>query len=137
MLSLESGRSVTGEALDQWQAPIVLPRALLHEHHDLFFHGLFFTSQHPSASAAPRRFAPGYAHARADVAPWNPFLPGALPRNPFLPGALRHRLLAVPEHVLTSSHLACSVMAPLYATVPAFEDTWIECPGGLGRYMIA
>jgi hypothetical protein len=28
-------------------------------------------------------------------------------------------------------------MALLYETVPAFEDTWIECLSNLGRYQIA
>ena len=28
-------------------------------------------------------------------------------------------------------------MALLYETVPAFEDTWVECLGDLGRYRMA
>jgi hypothetical protein len=29
------------------------------------------------------------------------------------------------------------MVAPLYETVPVFEDTWIEYLGDLGRYRIA
>ncbi|KAH7175983.1 hypothetical protein EDB81DRAFT_591321, partial [Dactylonectria macrodidyma] len=32
---------------------------------------------------------------------------------------------------------AYSMMALLYETVPAFEDTWIECLGDLSRYRMA
>tara|TARA_R110002060_G_scaffold57696_1_gene67903 strand:- start:481 stop:807 length:327 start_codon:yes stop_codon:yes gene_type:complete len=34
-------------------------------------------------------------------------------------------------------YLAYSMMALLYETVPAFEDTWIEYLGDLGRYRMA
>lgn len=34
-------------------------------------------------------------------------------------------------------YLAYQLMALLYETVPAFEDTWIECLGDLGRYRMA
>ncbi|KAI1639491.1 hypothetical protein F4809DRAFT_117569 [Biscogniauxia mediterranea] len=37
-------------------------------------------------------------------------------------------------HRLASKY---SMMAPLYETVPAFEDAWIECLGDLGRYRMA
>jgi hypothetical protein len=30
-----------------------------------------------------------------------------------------------------------SIMPLLYETVPAFENTWIECCGDLGRYSMA
>lgn len=50
---------------------------------------------------------------------------------------LRHRLPASLEHMLTFIYLAYSMMALLYETVPAFEDTWIECLGDLGRYRMA
>ncbi|KUI62848.1 Protein SMG7 [Cytospora mali] len=39
--------------------------------------------------------------------------------------------------MLTFIYLAYSMMALLYETVPAFEDTWIECLGDLGRYRMA
>jgi hypothetical protein len=39
--------------------------------------------------------------------------------------------------MLTFIYMAYSMMALLYETVPAFEDTWIECLGDLGRYRMA
>ncbi|KAK0701744.1 hypothetical protein B0T26DRAFT_795304 [Lasiosphaeria miniovina] len=39
--------------------------------------------------------------------------------------------------MLNFIYLAYSMMALLYETVPAFEDTWIECLGDLGRYRMA
>lgn len=41
------------------------------------------------------------------------------------------------DHMLAFIYLAYSMMALLYETVPAFEDTWIECLGDLGRYRMA
>ncbi|KAL5329581.1 hypothetical protein ACEPPN_003095 [Leptodophora sp. 'Broadleaf-Isolate-01'] len=107
---------------EQWQALIALHRTLLHEHHDFFL-----ASQHPSASAALRRLASKYA------------MPARMWRHgihSFLE-LLRHRLPASLDHMLAFIYLAYSMMALLYETVPAFEDTWIECLGDLGRYRIA
>ncbi|KAL2158341.1 hypothetical protein VTH06DRAFT_4389 [Thermothelomyces fergusii] len=107
---------------DQWQALIALHRTLLHEHHDFFL-----ASQHPSASPALRRLAAKYA------------MPARMWRHgihSFLE-LLRHRLPESREHMLTFIYLAYSIMALLYETVPAFEDTWIECLGDLGRYRMA
>ncbi|KAK4162042.1 EST/SMG-like protein 1 [Cladorrhinum sp. PSN259] len=107
---------------DQWQALIALHRTLLHEHHDFFL-----ASQHPSASPALRRLASKYA------------MPARMWRHgihSFLE-LLRHRLPASLEHMLMFIYLAYSMMALLYETVPAFEDTWIECLGDLGRYRMA
>ncbi|KAG7403607.1 hypothetical protein Forpe1208_v016282 [Fusarium oxysporum f. sp. rapae] len=107
---------------EQWQALIALHRALLHEHHDFFL-----ASQHPSASPALRRLASKYA------------MPARMWRHgihSFLE-LLRHRLPASLEHMLTFLYLAYSMMALLYETVPAFEDTWIECLGDLARYRMA
>ncbi|PVH80815.1 hypothetical protein DL98DRAFT_366408, partial [Cadophora sp. DSE1049] len=107
---------------EQWQALIALHRTLLHEHHDFFL-----VSQHPSASPALRRLASKYA------------LPARMWRHgiqSFLE-LLRHRLPASLDHMLTFIYLAYSMMALLYETVPAFEDTWIECLGDLGRYRMA
>ncbi|CAJ2503087.1 Uu.00g104810.m01.CDS01 [Anthostomella pinea] len=107
---------------EQWQALIALHRTLLHEHHDFFL-----ASQHPSASLALRRLASKYA------------MPARMWRHgihSFLE-LLRHRLPASLEHMLTFIYLAYSMMALLYETVPAFEDTWIECLGDLGRYRMA
>lgn len=107
---------------DQWQALIALHRTLLHEHH-----GFFLASQHPSASPALRRLASKYA------------MPARMWRHgihSFLE-LLRHNLPSSLEHMLTFIYLAYSMMALLYETVPAFEETWIECLGDLGRYRMA
>jgi hypothetical protein len=107
---------------EQWQALIALHRTLLHEHHDFFL-----ASQHPSASAALRRLASKYA------------MPARMWRHSihsFLE-LLRHRLPASLDHMLAFIYLAYTMMALLYETVPAFEDTWIECLGDLGRYRMA
>lgn len=50
---------------------------------------------------------------------------------------LGNRLPASLDHMLAFIYLAYSMMALLYETVPAFEDTWIECLGDLGRYRMA
>jgi len=107
---------------EQWQALIGLHRTLLHEHHDFFL-----ASQHPSASPALRSLASKYAM------PTRMWCHGI---HSFLE-LLRHRLPASLEHMLTFIYLAHSMMALLYETVPAFEDTWIECLGDLGRYRMA
>ena len=107
---------------EQWQALIALHRTLLHEHHDFFL-----ASQHPSSSAPLRRLAAKYS------------MPARMWRHgvhSFLE-LLRHRLPHSLEHMLTFIYLAYSIMALLYETVPAFEDTWIECLGDLGRYRMA
>jgi hypothetical protein len=107
---------------EQWQALIALHRTLLHEHHDFFL-----ASQHPSASPALRRLASKYA------------MPARMWRHgihSFLE-LLRHRLPASLDHMLAFIYLAYSMMALLYETVPAFEDTWVECLGDLGRYRMA
>lgn len=115
----QSSQSETQLNNEQWQALIALHRTLLHEHHDFFL-----ASQHPSASQALRRLASKYA------------MPARMWRHgihSFLE-LLRHRLPHSLEHMLTFIYLAYSMMALLYETVPAFEDTWIECLGDLGRY---
>ncbi|KAH6879816.1 hypothetical protein B0T10DRAFT_157169 [Thelonectria olida] len=107
---------------EQWQALIALHRTLLHEYHDFFL-----ASQHPSASPPLRRLASKYA------------MPARMWRHgihSFLE-LLRHRLPESREHMLTFLYLAYSVMTLLYQTVPAFEDTWIECLGDLARYRMA
>jgi hypothetical protein len=107
---------------EQWQALIAQHRTLLHEHHDFFL-----ASQHPSASPALRRLASKYA------------MPARMWRHSthsFLE-LLRHRIPASLDHMLAFIYLAYSMMALLYETVPAFEDTWIECLGDLGRYIMA
>ncbi|PVH84942.1 hypothetical protein DL98DRAFT_484051 [Cadophora sp. DSE1049] len=107
---------------EQWQALIALHRCLLHEHHDFLL-----ASQHPSASPALRRLASKYA------------MPARMWRHgihSFLE-LLRHRLPDSYDHMLAFVYLAYSMMALLYETVPAFEDTWIECLGDLARYRMA
>ena len=107
---------------EQWQALIALHRTLLHEHQDFFL-----ASQHPSASAPLRRLA------------WKYAMPARMWRHgihSFLE-LLRARLPSSREHMLTFICLAYAMMALLYETVPAFEDTWIECLGDLGRYRMA
>ncbi|KAI1288757.1 hypothetical protein F5Y03DRAFT_78891 [Xylaria venustula] len=107
---------------EQWQALIALHRTLLHEHHDFFL-----ASQHPSASPALKRLASKYAMS---ARMWRHGI------HSFLE-LLRHRLPGSLEHMLTFIYLAYSMVALLYETVPAFEDTWIECLGDLGRYRMA
>ncbi|KAH6957729.1 hypothetical protein BKA56DRAFT_502169 [Ilyonectria sp. MPI-CAGE-AT-0026] len=107
---------------EQWQALIALHRTLLHEHHDFFL-----ASRHPSASVPLCRLASKYA------------MPARMWRHgihSFLE-LLRHQLPASLEHMLTFLYLSYSMMALLHETVPAFEDTWIECLGDLGRYRMA
>lgn len=125
---------------EQWQAHIALHRTLLHEHHgsSLFMRlvlpcspltpaDFFLASQHPSASPALRRLACKYA------------MPARMWRHgihSFLE-LLRHRLPASREsreHMLTFIYLSYSMIALLNESVPAFEDTWMECLGDLARY---
>jgi hypothetical protein len=47
---------------------------------------------------------------------------------------LPNRLPASLNYMLAFIYLAYLMMALLVETVPAFEDTWIECLGDLGRY---
>lgn len=106
----------------QWQALISLHRTLLHEHHDFFL-----ASQHPSASPVLKRLSEKYA------------MPARMWRygiHSFLE-LLRHRLPDSLEHTLTFLYLAYSMMTLLLESVPAFEDTWIECLGDLARYRMA
>ncbi|SLM39765.1 DNA/RNA-binding domain, Est1-type [Lasallia pustulata] len=107
---------------EQWQALIALHRTLLHEHHDFFL-----ASQHPSAGPALTRLAAQYS------------MPARMWRHgihSFLE-VLRHRLPDSLDHMLAFIYIAYSMMALLYETVTAFEDTWIECLGDLGRYRMA
>lgn len=107
---------------EQWQALIALHRTLLYEHHDFFL-----ASQHPAASPTLRRLANRYA------------MPARMWRHgihSFLE-LLRRRLPGSLDHMLAFIYLAYSMMSLLYETVPAFEETWIECLGDLGRYRMA
>ncbi|KFY94734.1 hypothetical protein V498_03751 [Pseudogymnoascus sp. VKM F-4517 (FW-2822)] len=107
---------------EQYQALFALHRTLLHEHHDFLL-----ASQHPSATDAIRRLPLKYA------------MPARLWRHAihsFLE-LLRNRLPASLDYMLAFIYLAYSMMTLLLETVPAFEDTWIECLGDLGRYRMA
>lgn len=107
---------------EQWQALIALHKTLLHEHHDFFL-----ASQHPSASPALSKLAGKYS------------MPARMWRHgihSFLE-VLRHRLPASSDHMLAFIYIAYSMMALLYETVQAFEETWIECLGDLARYRMA
>lgn len=107
---------------EQWQALITLHRTLLHEHHDFFL-----ASQHPSANSALKRLASKYS------------MPARMWRHgihSFLE-LLRHNLPESRDYMLTFIYLAYSIMALLYETVPAFDETWIECLGDLSRYRMA
>jgi hypothetical protein len=46
---------------------------------------------------------------------------------------LRHRLPRTSEYILSFVYMEYSMMAMLYETVPAFEDTWRGCLGDLSR----
>lgn len=107
---------------DQWQALIALHRTLLHEHHDFFL-----ASQHPSASPALRRLAAKYT---MPARMWKHGIHNFLE-------LLRQNLPESLPYMLTFIYLTYQMMALLYETVPAFEDTWIECLGDLGRYRMA
>lgn len=109
-------------ANDHWQALIALHRTLLHEHHDFFL-----ASQHPSASPGLRRLASKYS---MPARMWKHGI------HSFLE-LLRRRLPESLDYMLAFIYLAYQMMALLYETVPAFEDTWIECLGDLGRYRMA
>ena len=107
---------------EQWQALIALHRTYLNEHHDFFL-----ASQHPAATPALRRLPAKYA------------MPARMWRHgihSFLE-VLRHRLPASYEHMISFIYLAYSMIALLFETVPAFEETWMECLGDLARYRMA
>ncbi|KAJ4298131.1 hypothetical protein N0V90_006030 [Kalmusia sp. IMI 367209] len=121
--ALQDGSDPTSRlASDHWQALIALHKTLLHEHHDFFL-----ASQHPSASPALRRLAAKYS---MPARMWKHGI------HSFLE-LLRRRLPESIDYMLAFIYLAYQMMALLYETVPAFEDTWIECLGDLGRYRMA
>ena len=107
---------------ERWQELSAVHRTLLHQHHDFFL-----VSQHPAASPALKKLAKEYD------------MPSRMWRHgihSFLE-LQRHHLPYSLEQMLTFIHLAYSMMALLYETVPAFEITWIECLGDLARYRLA
>jgi hypothetical protein len=50
------------------------------------------------------------------------------------PEILRYWLVDSLDHILVFTYLAYSMTALPEELLPAFEDTWIECLGVLGRY---
>ncbi|KAI9691549.1 MAG: hypothetical protein M1822_007620 [Bathelium mastoideum] len=107
---------------EHWQALVALHRTLLHEHHDFLL-----ASQHPSANSALRKLAAKYS------------MPGRMWKHgihSFLE-LMRRYLPESKEYMIAFILLAYQMMALLYETVPAFEQTWIECLGDLGRYRMA
>lgn len=107
---------------EQWQALVTLHRTLLYEHHDFLL-----ASQHPSSSPALNRLAAKYS---MPARMWKHAI------HSFLE-VLRHHMPKAIDYMLHFIYLAYSMMALLYETVPAFEDTWIECLGDLARYRMA
>ncbi|OKL63935.1 hypothetical protein UA08_00288 [Talaromyces atroroseus] len=106
----------------QWQAIIALHRTLLHEHHDFFL-----ASNHPVASETLKELARTYT------------MPARMWRygiHSFLE-LLRKRLPFSLEHMLTFIYMAYAMITLLLESVPAFEETWIECLGDLARYRMA
>jgi len=115
----DSNQELTKE---QWQALIALHRTLLHEHHDFFL-----ASQHPAAKQPLRQLAAKYA------------MPARMWRHgihSFLE-LLRTKLPHSLEFMLSFIYIAYTNTTLLYETIPAFEDTWVECLGDLARYRMA
>ncbi|KAH9203753.1 hypothetical protein DL95DRAFT_500671 [Leptodontidium sp. 2 PMI_412] len=97
------------------QVLIAPHRTLLYEYYDFFLAG-----QHPSASPALRWLASKYGRGfQAHLMPARMWRHGI---HSFLE-LLRHRLPASLDHMLAFIYLAYSMMALLYETVTAFEDT--------------
>lgn len=107
---------------EQWQALIALHGTLLHEHYNFFL-----ASQHPSSTPSLRKLAEKYA---MPTRMWQHGIHNFLE-------LLRSRLPESLEHMRTFTHLAYSNMALLYETIPAFEETWIECLGDLSKCRMA
>ncbi|KAE9364071.1 hypothetical protein N431DRAFT_564567 [Stipitochalara longipes BDJ] len=121
-LALNAGTNAKKLIPEQWQALTALHRTLLCEHFDFFM-----VSQHPVASPAVKRLASKYA------------MPARMWRHgvhSYLE-LLRHGLPESFDHMLTFIYLAYVIIAVLYECNPAFEDTWMECLGDLGRYRMA
>ena len=108
----------TSITTSSWPRNIPIAFELLHEHHDVFL-----ASQHPPANPTPTRLAAKYS------------MPAPMWRHgihAFLE-VLRYRFPDSLEHMFAFIYIAYSMMALLYETVPAFEDTWIECFGVLSH----
>jgi hypothetical protein len=122
ILAKDAGSNAKKLTSEQWQALTALHRTLLWEHFDFFL-----ASQHPVASPAVKRLARKYA---MPARMWRHGIHSYLE-------LLRHSLPASLDHMLTFIYLAYVIIAVLSESNPAFEDTWIECLGDLGRYRMA
>ncbi|KJZ75205.1 hypothetical protein HIM_05399 [Hirsutella minnesotensis 3608] len=121
-IEYDSSQEANHLTQEQWHALIALHRSVLNEHHDFFL-----ASHHPSADESLRRLASQHN------------MPKRLWRHgihSFLE-LLRHKLPDSLEHMLTFIYIAYGMVSLLYETVPAFEDTWVESLGDLGRYRMA
>lgn len=106
----------------QWQTLVSLHQALHHENHHFLL-----ASQHASTSPFLKGLSEEYVMlARMWCYDIHSFLE-----------LLRHQLPDSWEHTLTFLHLAYSMITLLLESIPAFEDTWIECLGDLACYWMA
>ncbi|RYP48351.1 hypothetical protein DL769_011210 [Monosporascus sp. CRB-8-3] len=123
---IEVGKNLLSEpdrklSSEQWKALDALHRTLLYEHYDFLL-----ASQHVSASPALRSLASRYA------------MPARLWRHgiySFLE-LLRSRLPASLEQMFAFISVAYAMLSVIYEKAPAFEDTWFELLGDLGRCAI-
>ncbi|KAI1559221.1 EST1-DNA-bind domain containing protein [Pyrenophora tritici-repentis] len=118
----QEGEARTDLTPKYWQSLIDLHRTLLHEHYDLFL-----ASQHHSSSPQLRRIPAKY---NMPARMWKHGIHSLLE-------LLRRRLPESRDYMLAFVYLAYQMVALLYEVVPAFEDTWIECLGDLGRFRMA
>ena len=104
---------------EEWHSLIVLHKQLLNHHYDFFLASQLYRTRNWLIRLVNRYSMPArmWRHGIYD----------------FLE-VLRHRLPDSLEHLVTFIHIAYSVMVLLYQDVQAFEHTWTECLGDLGRY---
>ncbi|KAI2478946.1 EST1 DNA bind domain containing protein [Pyrenophora tritici-repentis] len=118
----QEGEARTDLTPEYWKSLIALHRTLLHEHHDLFL-----ASQHHATSPELRDIPAKY---KMPARMWKHGIHSLLE-------LLRRRLPNSRDYMLAFVYLAYQMVALLYEVVPAFEDTWIECLGDLGRFRMA
>ncbi|KAI1663323.1 EST1-DNA-bind domain containing protein [Pyrenophora tritici-repentis] len=118
----QEGKARTDITPEEWQALIALHRTLLHEHHDFFL-----ASQDPSSWPKLRKLPDKH---KMPMRMWKHGI------YSFLKLLQKHLPESI-DHMLAFIYLAYQMVALLYETVPAFEDTWIECLGDLGRFRMA
>ncbi|KAH9876366.1 hypothetical protein J1614_003890 [Plenodomus biglobosus] len=134
--------SDTNSATEHWQALVALHRTLLHEHHNckLSFGRLslqsnaYITCVSTVLLASQLPLATPYLKLAVEY---------SMPSRMWSHGIysilelLRRRLPDSIDYLLEFIYFAYQMMALIYETVPAFEITWIECLGDLGRYRMA